>query len=292
MREPREMPADQNPRSSRYADKIRLFDLDFDALTQQQLIERIAGAVRENRRCWIATVNVNFVCLAARSPSFGAILRSADVITADGMPIVWVSRLGERPLPERVTGADLLKPLAVRAEKESWRIFLCGGEPGVAERAAATLRSFAPGLQVVGTAAPAFPTAASASETEPNRELLEDIAKSQPDILLVALGSPKQEQWIYHHLETDQLDVPVVVGIGAAFDFLAGRQSRAPQWMRNMGLEWTHRMTSQPFRLGPRYARDGLTFARLVLKQLRRSRRVAPKRHARSKSPRPTDPRT
>jgi N-acetylglucosaminyldiphosphoundecaprenol N-acetyl-beta-D-mannosaminyltransferase len=278
--------------TSSHDGKITILGFDFDDLTQDGLIERIGKSLRERSRCWIATVNVNLICLAARESSFRALLSSADVVTADGMPIVWVSRFGEHPLRERVTGADLLKPLAVRAARESWRLFLCGGEPGVAERVAESLCAHAPGLQVAGMAAPIFPTEASTTDPALNRALLGAIRKSRPDILLVALGSPKQEKWIHHHLETGQLDVPVVVGIGAGFDFLAGRQRRAPQWMRNSGLEWVHRVASQPFRLGPRYASDGLSFARLFIQSMRRAPRVASQPDAGSESPRSTDTNT
>ncbi len=277
-------------RSSTHAVKISLFGLDFDDLTQAELIERISESVRERRRCWIATVNVNLVCYSARAPAFRALLHSADVITADGMPIVWASKLADRPLRERVTGADLLKPLATRAVQESWRIFLCGGEPGIAERTAQFLSAFAPGVQIVGTASPSFPTSEATWDASRNRALLAAIQSAKPDILLVAFGTPKQEQWIHHHLSTRQLqDVPVVVGIGAAFDFLAGRQRRAPQWMCRMGLEWTHRMTSQPLRLGPRYARDGLTFARLALRAVWGAPAPKTRPRARPESVRSTD---
>src|SRR5262249_8982215 len=109
------------------------------------------------------------------------------------------------------------------------------------------------------------------------------------EVLLVAFGTPKQEQWIHHHLSTRELDVPVVVGIGAAFDFLAGTQRRAPRWMCRMGLEWTHRVTSQPLRLGPRYARDGLTFLRLICQALRSAPPGAVRPRGRSRTRRPTD---
>lgn len=248
--------------------KVRLFGIDFEDLTQAGLVERIGESVREQRACWIATVNVSIACLAARQPEFRAVLRSADVITADGMPIVWMSRLRQHPLRERVTGSDLLKPLARRAAAEGWRLFLCGGEEGVAERVAELLCQHAPGLQIAGTASPQFPTPASLTDASLNRSLLAAIREARTDVLLVAFGAPKQEQWIRHHFETGALAVPVAVGIGASFDFVAGRQTRAPAWMRRTGLEWIHRMTTQPLRLGPRYARDALTFARLAAREL------------------------
>jgi exopolysaccharide biosynthesis WecB/TagA/CpsF family protein len=270
------------PGHARRQDKIEVLGFEFDDLTLEGLTERIDKSIRERSRCWIATVNVNLMCLAAKSPAFADTIRAADIVTADGMPLVWASRFGERALRERVTGADLLKPLAVRAATESWRIFLCGGAPGVAEQAAESLRAFAPGLEIAGTASPTFPTEADVLDPHLNRALLAAIRQSRPDILLLALGSPKQETWIRHHLETHQIDVPVVVGVGAAFDFLVGRQTRAPRWMRAAGLEWLHRMASQPFRLGPRYALDGLLFARLIGRSVRR--RLASRPLARAKS--------
>ena len=162
----------------------------------------------------------------------------------------------------------------------------------MAERVAESLCALAPGLEVAGMAAPVFPSEASTTDPARNRPLLDAIRASRPDILLVALGSPKQEKWIHHHLETGQLDVPVVVGVGAGFDFLAGRQRRAPRWMRNSGLEWLHRMASQPFRLGPRYVLDGVSFAGLFVRSMRRAPRGASPPEPGSKSLRSTDTET
>ncbi len=248
--------------------KVHLFGLDFDALTQDGLLERIDASVRERTTCWIATVNVSHLCLAARQPEVRAVLRSADVITADGMPIVWMSRLRRYALRERVTGSDLMNSLARRAAAQGWRLFLCGGEEGVAERAAQRLCAQAPGLKIAGTAAPRFPSAEALTDAEQNRPLLRAIREARPDVLLIAFGAPKQERWICHHLQLGALEVPVVIGVGGSLDFTAGRQRRAPVWMRRTGLEWIHRMATQPRRLGPRYARDLLTFARLATREL------------------------
>jgi len=250
--------------------KVRLFGLDFDPLTQPTLIDRIGECVRERTRCWIETVNVSHLCLAARHPELERLFRSADVILADGMPIVWMSRLRGRALRARVTGSDLMEPLARRAAVEGWRIFLCGGEEGVAERAAARLCEAAPGLQIAGTAAPRFPTPGSLTDGSHNRALLAQLRAARADIVLVAFGAPKQELWIRHHLETDALPVPVAIGVGGSLDFIAGQQRRAPPWMRRSGIEWIHRMTTQPRRLGPRYAADLLTFAQLAARELLR----------------------
>jgi N-acetylglucosaminyldiphosphoundecaprenol N-acetyl-beta-D-mannosaminyltransferase len=249
---------------------VRLFGLDFDPLTQATLLDRIAECVRERSSCWIETVNVSHLCLAARDPALDRLFRSADVILADGMPIVWMSRLRGRALRARVTGSDLMEPLARRAAAEGWRIFLCGGEEGVAAREAARLCEAAPGLQIAGTAAPHFPTSASLTDAARNRALLAQLRAARADIVLVAFGAPKQELWIRHHLASGALPVPVAIGVGGSLDFVAGQQRRAPPWMRRSGLEWVHRMTTQPRRLGPRYAGDLLTFAQLAARELLR----------------------
>jgi N-acetylglucosaminyldiphosphoundecaprenol N-acetyl-beta-D-mannosaminyltransferase len=255
--------------------RVRLFGFDFDDLTQPALLARIGEAVAGGERCWIATMNVNFLCVARREPSYRAVLERADVRIADGMPIVWVSRLRGGPLSGRVTGSDLLVPLAVRAAQAGWRLFLCGGAPGVADRAAAELTRRAPGLRVVGTASPTFRSAADLTDPAANAELLAAIRAAAPDVLLVAFGAPKQERWIDHHLASGALRVPAAIGVGGSFDFLVGQQSRAPAWMRRGGVEWIHRALTQPGRLGPRYARDALTFARICLEEFVRPRRGA-----------------
>jgi len=249
--------------------QVRLFDLDFDDLAMPGLLDRMAKAVRARDRCWIATVNVHSLCLADRDPDFRGALRQADIITADGVPIVWISRLIGRPLSQRVTGSDLLLPLAERAAAEGWRLFFCGGEPGVAERMTKVLRARSPDLKVVGCASPFFADAKALVDRSANATLLAAIREAAPDVLLVAFGQPKQERWIHAHLSSGELGVPVAIGVGGSFDFLAGRQHRAPRWMRRGGLEWVYRMLTQPARLGPRYARDALTFARLCVSQLR-----------------------
>lgn len=253
------------PRSS-------LFGFEFDDLTQAGLVDRVGAAIRGKESCWVATLNVNLLCLAHRDPAFRAALARAEVRTADGMPIVWMSRLRGRALTARVTGSDLLAPLAMRAAEAGWGLFLCGAGPGVANLAAAELQRRAPGLRVVGTASPMFREPPDLTDPVANAELLAAIRAAAPDVLLVAFGSPKQELWIDHHRTSGALDVPAVIGVGASFDFLAGRQNRAPAWMQRGGFEWIHRMVTQPLRLGPRYGRDALTFARLCFDELRSSR--------------------
>lgn len=254
------------------APRVPLFGVAFDAVTQESLIDRIESLIDAGGSHWIATINVNLLCLAERDESYRDVLTGADVVTADGMPIVWMSRLRRSPLPGRVTGSDLLPPLARRGVEKGWRIYLAGGAEGVAERVAAVLAEHAPGVRIVGTCSPPHLDYDELIASEENAELIESIRAAKPHVLCMALGSPKQERWIAaHHAD---LEVPVAVGIGAAFDFLAGRQTRAPRWLRRTGLEWFYRMVRSPRRLLPRYARDAWTFTRLCLREVfGRSRR-------------------
>ena len=246
----------------------QLFGYPFDDLTQDSLVDRMGEFIRRGGAHWIATINVNLLCLGERDSEYGRVLAAADAITADGMPILWLSRLRNRPLTARVTGADLLEPLARRAAEEGWRIFLAGGAPGVAERVADRMRELAPKVNIAGTTTPPLMTTEELLRSPENKAMLEQIQEAQPHVLLMALGSPKQETWIEHHIRTGQITVPVSVGVGAAFDFQAGAQQRAPVLLQKLGLEWFYRMVSSPKRLLPRYAKDGFTFARLCLKEL------------------------
>ncbi len=245
-----------------------LFGYPFDNLTQETLVDRMGHLIKSGGRSWIATINVNLLCLGERDSDYGKVLSAADVITADGMPILWMSRLRRRPLLARVTGADLLVPLALRAQSEGWRIFLAGGAPGVAESVVERLKEIAPKAEVVGTITPPLMSYEELIVSDFNREMLQHINEAKPHVLLMALGSPKQERWIEHHIRSGELEVPISVGVGAAFDFQAGSQSRAPRLLQKLGLEWFYRMTSSPRRLLPRYAKDAFTFGRLCLREM------------------------
>jgi N-acetylglucosaminyldiphosphoundecaprenol N-acetyl-beta-D-mannosaminyltransferase len=171
----------------------------------------------------------------------------AAFVLADGMPLVWWSRLGPRPLPERVAGSDLLYGMCERAAQKGYRVYLLGAGPGVAADAAANLVARYPGLIVAGVDCPPFRGLTAAEE----RDQFERIRAARPDILFVAFGQPKGEFWIADNL--DRLNVPVSVQVGASLDFVAGRMKRSPKWMQKTGLEWVYRMAQEPRRLAGRY---------------------------------------
>lgn len=228
-----------------------ILGVPIDRLDMAGVLERLEEFIQQRTFHQVATANTDFLVNAMADPELRHILRQSDLVIPDGMPLVWASRLMGAPLPERVTGADLVPKLAALSAQHGYRIFLLGARPEVARRTKARLEDDFPGVRIVGCVSP---RPAPIVEME-NDLLLESIACAQPDILMVAFGNPKQEKWI--HLHRDRLrDVPVCIGVGGTFDFIAGESRRAPAFVQQVGLEWLFRLSQDPARLWRRYARD------------------------------------
>jgi N-acetylglucosaminyldiphosphoundecaprenol N-acetyl-beta-D-mannosaminyltransferase len=183
------------------------------------------------------------------------------------MPLLLAARLTGRRLPERVAGSDLVPALFDRYRDHSLRVYLLGAAEGVADRAARCIAEHWSGVEVVGTCSPPY-----GFEHDPmeNATILAQVAASSPDVLLVGLGAPKQEVWVHAH--RDQIAAPVALCIGATIDFLAGNKPRAPRWMQRSGLEWLHRIATDPVRLLPRYVGDARVYPWLVFREVLRTR--------------------
>jgi exopolysaccharide biosynthesis WecB/TagA/CpsF family protein/anti-anti-sigma factor len=180
------------------------------------------------------------------------ILRSADLINADGMPLVWLSKLLGAPLKERVAGADLVPELCEAAALHNARVFLLGGQEEITNKAAEKLVQDNPGLEICGVATPFVNIEGEKIDDEENdRQLVEQINQAKPDILFIGFGNPKQLVWFQRN--RDRLEVPVSIGVGGTFDFIADNVKRAPVWMQKNGLEWIYRLTQDPKRLWKRY---------------------------------------
>ncbi|MGB9661016.1 MAG: WecB/TagA/CpsF family glycosyltransferase [Moorellaceae bacterium] len=218
----------------------RILGCRVDGPTLDEALEMIAEFVSSGTPHYIVTLNAEIAYRASREPRLLEIINRASLVTPDGAGIVWAARWLGKPVPERVTGIDLLEALASKAADKGWRLFLFGAAPGIAEKARDRLVSRYPGLKVVGTA---HGYLSSGEE----RDMLVRLKSLHPDILLVALGSPKQEYWIHRHLS--DLGVPVAMGVGGALDVLAGEVRRAPLWMQRCGLEWLYRLLSEPKRI-------------------------------------------
>ena len=218
---------------------ITIRGVRIDDVTYDDVIDCIAGYIADGHTHHIVTVNPEFVMEAQHNEPFGKALAQADLATPDGFGLMLVSRWRKTPLRTRVTGVDLVTRLTAEAAQRHWSIFLLGAEPGVAEQTATTLSQANPGLNIVGC---------YAGSPHPNEEqhIHTLIEQTQPDILLVAFGTPAQELWIARNRSS--LQASVMIGVGGAFDFIAGVTPRAPLWVQKIGLEWLYRLIKQPWR--------------------------------------------
>ena len=227
-----------------------------NALSEDQCVDHVMEAIAAGRGGWIVTPNLDHLRRLQRDEAFREHYRHADLAVADGMPLVWACRLQNTPLPGRVAGSDLIWSLSRAAAEQGPSVFLLGGDPGTANEAAQKLSARFDGLRVVGTHCPE-----QGFESRPGGidEIAARLIAARPDIVFVALGSPKQEALI----ERLRSILPKAwwMGVGISFSFVAGRVQRAPVWVRKLGLEWVHRTAQEPRRLARRYLVDGLPFA-------------------------------
>ena len=231
---------------------VDVLGLPVARLTFAQAIDEVDRLIEAGRPGLFITANLHYAMLTASEPRLESLNRRAHFIVADGMPLVRESERLGNPLPERITGADLIFALCERAAEKKHRVYLLGGMPGIGRAAAEVLTRRYPGLNVVGTSAPDFRTMDAAD----HERLIEEIRKTEPDLLFAALGQPKGEFWLDEHAEA--LGIPATVQVGASFDFVAGRVKRAPKWVQRVGLEWIYRITREPVRMIPRYWANGL----------------------------------
>ncbi|MFZ0630245.1 MAG: WecB/TagA/CpsF family glycosyltransferase [Acidobacteriaceae bacterium] len=218
----------------------------------------------------VAGPNAQLVTLAQRDELFAEALQQADLAVPDGMSVVMASRLLGAPIPERVTGGDLMERMCAEAAHYGFRVFFLGGLPGAAEMAAFNLRRRYPGLNICGTYCPPLGFENDPAELYWIEKVVEE---AQPDLLCVAFGAPKQEIWMQRHRQ--RVNVGVILPVGAAFDTQAGLQRRAPQWMQRIALEWLFRLMMEPRRLWRRYLIGNTRFIVLVLQQWARDKRSA-----------------
>jgi N-acetylglucosaminyldiphosphoundecaprenol N-acetyl-beta-D-mannosaminyltransferase len=241
--------------------RVRIGQIWIDSLSFAAAIgaiERLVG-----RGGTVFTPNVDHVVNAQTDAEFRAAYDAADVSIADGQWIVWASRFLGTPLPAKISGSDLALPLAKRAGERGFSIYLLGGAPGVGEIAAKRLEQEC-GVRIAGVDSPRIDL------NTPDPALIERIRAAKPDLILVALGSPKQELWIHRNHEA--LRPAVLLGVGATVDFLAGRVKRAPTWVSRAGLEWLYRLAREPRRLARRYLINDPKFAAIVWRTLREPR--------------------
>ena len=249
--------------------RVQMFDYEIDSLRMEEAVAQIVEWIAQDKHSCriVVTPNVNHTVLLQKHMGLQAVYRDADLVLADGFPIIVAAKLLNRWLPERVAGSELVPNLfSASSQKHPQTAYLLGAAPGVAEQAAVAIHERYRFVQVVGAYSP--PMGFEMDQAE-NASIVEKINDVKPDLLCVGLGAPKQELWLHRHRE--QLNVKVGLCIGATIDFMAGEKAQAPIWMRRSGLEWIHRILSEPKRLTGRYARDATVFPRLVWREWRRS---------------------
>lgn len=246
--------------------RVHLFGADIDLLSMAETVGLIQQwiAAPESICKFVVTPNVDHIVKMQTDIGLQAAYKQAALIVTDGKPVVWAANLLGIQIPGTVPGSDLVPAIfdEVEANKTPLTVFLLGAMPGVADRAKALIHAKWPMVKVVGTLSPAFGFEKKEADST---AICSIVNASKADLLVLGLGAPKQEIWITHYAPL--LTVKAALCVGATIDFLAGEKARAPMWMRKLGLEWLHRMLSEPKRLAKRYFIDAIVFPKLVFNE-------------------------
>lgn len=253
--------------SSEEQRRIFIGRVPVDVLTFQEALLRIDALVAKGEGGYVVTPNVDHVVLAEENPRFLKAYEEASLSLVDGFPLLVTAKIMKTPLPEKISGSDLSVPLMELAAERGRTVYLFGAGPGVAEKAADKLRARIPKLQIVGTDSPMIDINAPAAA---RKDAIERLKSKKPDLVLMALGAPKQE--ILMNLIRDEVRPSVMLGIGATLDFIAGTMKRAPSWMSKVGLEWAFRLSQEPRRMFERYVIRDSKYPGIVIRH-HRSRR-------------------
>lgn len=241
-------------------DAIRVSRLGFD-----DTLALLGDWMDEDTPRHVATANLDFLELTSHHAELAEVLDRSAIVTADGQPLVWLAKMLGKPTVERVAGSDMVLPLAAEAARRGCSIYLLGAAEGVGAKVAEILRAKHPGIKIVGVSSPMI----DMNDEEGCRKVAADIRESGADLLIAALGTPKQELFLGNYI--NEFGCSVAIGIGATLDFIAGTQKRAPLIWQRFGAEWLYRFLNDPRRLGGRYARDIIYLARLFFRILRNS---------------------
>jgi N-acetylglucosaminyldiphosphoundecaprenol N-acetyl-beta-D-mannosaminyltransferase len=261
------VPSDRQMPASAGFPRVDVLGVPVSAITMTQAIQAIHTWIDQRECHYVCVTGVHGVMESARDESLRLIHERAGLVTPDGMPLVWLSRHAGYSQVERVYGPDLMLAACEASTRHGWRHFFYGGGPGIADHMAVRLQARFPGLQVVGVYSPPFQPMTAAED----EALVQRINATRPDIVWVGLGTPKQERWMAAHV--GRLSAPVLVGVGAAFDFHAGVKRQAPRWMQRSGLEWSFRLATEPRRLARRYLVNNPQFVWRIGGQLWRTHR-------------------
>ena len=242
--------------------KVNILGVQVSNITNEHLLDAFTTRIQNKQKTQVCITPVNSVLAAINNPQVLDIYNKAEFVLCDGMPIKWAAGFLNTPIVERITGLDLLPNLVAHCAKHDFTIFLLGASPGVGEQLKQTILAQYPQCKVVGVYVPPFMKVFTEEE---NKKMIDAINAVSPDVLLVSLTAPKQDIWIAENM--DKLNAFVQVGIGGAFEVMAGLAKRAPKWMHAAGLEWFYRFIQEPKRLFRRYFIEAPLFIPLIIKQ-------------------------
>lgn len=241
--------------------RIKFMNTDIDNLTMAETLNEIDKLIQKKNCSYVVTPNVDHIVRLEKNEELQKVYKNASLILTDGKPLIWISKWYKTPIKEKISGSDLFPRVCQLAANKNYTMYLLGAAEGVADTAAKNLMKKYPGLNIVGTYSPPFGFEKSKQEMNKIKTQIQDV---HPDILIVGLGCPKQEKFMYYHCK--ELGVPISFGLGASIDFEAGNIKRAPKWMSNHGLEWLYRFSKEPKRLFKRYFVDDLKIIQVARK--------------------------
>lgn len=241
--------------------RIKFMNTNIDNFTMAETLHEIDKLIQKKNCSYVVTPNVDHIVRLEKDVELQKVYKNASLILTDGKPLIWISKWYKTPIKEKISGSDLFPKVCELAANKNYTMYLLGAAEGVADTAAKNLMKKYPGLNVVGTYSPPF--GFEKNEQEMNK-IKTQIQEVHPDILIVGLGCPKQEKFMYYHCK--ELGVPISFGLGASIDFEAGNIKRAPKWMSNHGLEWLYRFSKEPKRLFKRYFVDDLKIIQVARK--------------------------
>ena len=241
--------------------RMKFMNTEIDNLTMNETLLAIDNLIQENKCAYVVTPNVDHIVQLETNKELQNVYANASLILTDGKPLLWIAKWYGTPIKEKISGSDLFPLLCERAAQKGYKMFFLGAAEGVAAKAAENLSKRYKGLQVVDTYSPPIGFEKNTDEINKIKKLIKE---TEPDILIVGLGCPKQEKFMYYHCK--ELGVPLSLGLGASFDFEAGNIKRAPKWMANNGLEWLFRITQDPKRMAKRYLINDRNIFRLAIK--------------------------
>lgn len=241
--------------------RIKFLNTHVDSLTMSEAVDQIDSLIAKKGCSYVVTPNLDHIVIMETDKEFVEIYQNADLVLADGKPLIWISKLTGNPIKEKISGSDLFPHMCAMAAKKGYSVFILGAAEGVADKAAVNLTAKNPGLKIAGTYSP---PAGFENDDNELTQIASLVAAAKPDILAVSLGSPKGEKFVYKHLK--EYGVPLGISIGATIDFEAGNVKRAPKWMSDYGLEWLFRITQDPKRLIKRYWNDAIKIIPIIRK--------------------------